>query len=729
MTASSVQLSANGPFHSPCDGGRDCCFSKNKDLRLYLEHSNHDIEQPPAYISDLIAQDGAIFIKDERTRVVMHSCNRFLLRALSSFHRVDLMQGIKQRLQGERGALKAIDSRKPERRLLTVFSWPNLIFALYCYMIASLTTNLYHQYTLDHNKLKLRQLEDPRMREFLRATSLHGVDVDSLQHQIKLNINRTTSSLKSLGAPHYQWTIIVEIMYLYSCQIVALSLLLGPWWLRFHRLIHFPWARFLMDRPGECRYKSQLIITELDKFLASVALLDKNCRKWSPRQEQRHSTWWRLVAELRRMQLLLCLTSTGDTGEQNVGEQLLKCQLETIARQGRLNSTNRGLAWLDKLALINCAYVVTNVVHGYFWIVVQYILMETYYSRHQCQVQLESHQDWLMFFNSFMVLLCILLSAAFYGALNMITLLDQIKAAQNLAKSLKQIMQRNDSHFEQLAQAMGHLQVCAGGGPSPTTNAGTLNLVGQRYSRGGSRATPDKSHREAYTGAAAAQHQMAHEQDRELFIESPDFCTTATRHEWEIALELVHQIELDLLTAVLQFRLFEAEFQLVKRSFSSLAFGFIFTIVSLPIIIHCHLAYIASEVRPIALGSSVAGVIPTLFILTPLCVHHKRCLDIYTCLWSLAAQLTHFLKTKPQESSCVSLHRVLTLLQRELSHPEHCSDKFSVYVLYSHLTYANLLRLSFWISLGLFSLLRDFNPNSRGIISRIQQDPLGMLSF
>lgn len=157
----------------------------------------------------------------------------------------------------------------------------------------------------------------------------------------------------------------------------------------------------------------------------------------------------------------------------------------------------------------------------------------------------------------------------------------------------------------------------------------------------------------------------------------------------------------DLLATFVQFKILSRQLRPVLCSFRFIAFIWILLMVCMPLI---------SRVNAHAMSDNMIGVCTSVALvvilwldscLVPICYIHSRGNDLCRALFSLAAH-AHEIESRSKSMGIYNLH-TLKLLEKELSHPDRLAQQFGVAVLGVQLTYANFLRIQFWLGLLLIS--------------------------
>lgn len=204
-----------------------------------------------------------------------------------------------------------------------------------------------------------------------------------------------------------------------------------------------------------------------------------------------------------------------------------------------------------------------------------------------------------------------------------------------------------------------------------------------------------------------------------------------------IFVEPYASINSDLLLILMHYRLFAAQLRPAQKSLGFWVLACVGIMVSFPIFGRLHVPYINDRMaRFICIIICLVIIGSPDIALVPLCRMNSRCLDLCRSLWTLMATLVA-MEDQPKFCHLLNRHSVL-LLRKELSHPERLESQFAIATLGWAFTYAELLKLHFWLGLVVLLFVSEIvantsssthqAPASEGILGSLLSDPLGIIS-
>ena len=188
------------------------------------------------------------------------------------------------------------------------------------------------------------------------------------------------------------------------------------------------------------------------------------------------------------------------------------------------------------------------------------------------------------------------------------------------------------------------------------------------------------------------------------------------------------QMNIDLLFALLQFKIFVAQFKQYKKSFGLvLAWAVLLTFV-FPILGRLHIGYISAalhrDFRYLVSIINLTVLACTNLCLIPACCVHSRCLELYKALSSLLAHVT-CLMCYPQGEKIYSKHTIYAL-RKEMNYPKLLLAEFETNSGGIRLTYGSMLAFHFWFGLIGLSIFLDAKWSGRYGSLSMFHDPFGV---
>lgn len=225
---------------------------------------------------------------------------------------------------------------------------------------------------------------------------------------------------------------------------------------------------------------------------------------------------------------------------------------------------------------------------------------------------------------------------------------------------------------------------------------------------------------------------------------STDLALTSACDGWssEQLDELYASINSDLLLILMHYRIFTTQCRPARRTLDFIIFCCTGVMLSFPIIGRLHVPYIhVGNSRIMSILFSLISIGTPDVSLVPVCHANSRSLGLCRSLWSLMATLED-IKEHPKFGCLLNEHSVW-LLRKELSHPERLKSQFAFVTFGAEFTYAQLLRIHFWLGLvvllSVYELDATLGPSEvnaaslfrgtrTGIFGGLLSDPLGIAS-
>jgi hypothetical protein len=354
--------------------------------------------------------------------------------------------------------------------------------------------------------------------------------------------------------------------------------------------------------------------------------------------------------------------------------ELIVDRLKRLAIGGQLNPFNRTTSFRDKIALISFVFVVVVPISSNVLMVLYYNVL----SRYMAAAHLDTIQDRLILaVFLFLVQICIA-STTFMCLIPILELIDQLAATERFTKLMLNVVDANDTRIRELQRIMG---------------ASSLTDDWQRY-------------HVQFDTDASKQRPIG---DKLVGASDTD------RH-----VEIREQIELDLLTIVMQSRLVLRSFRLARGQLNLIASNCVLVMTYISVVLRWHSSYFMSELNRFSAKVSLTLTLTGVLFLVPLAVLHERIIRAHKVTWSLVAQMSYLESlNKINELDEFETSIATLTLRRQLADPP--LEQFACHVLLMPITYRNVLRIAFWLVLviiPLFDSTAIFGPFA------FMQDPL-----
>jgi hypothetical protein len=562
-------------------------------------------------------------------------------------------------------------------------------------------TILYYQYAYDFNKLRLERLTD--------VGPPGGASHPCNRSQLELNAKQARRVLKTIGAPHLEWSILVECMYGFSVTASLFCMLAIPFYLNFARAPYFPWARYFLDPVGEVRAQAELIAELVDSFIRwsrnyTIARLDCQATdgddgraEWDRHQSGDSSGptttagWPRMAGAHSGSQLL-------------VSKHTASCRLAlSIALGGGLNPpVDRSCAWLDLLALVNVCLPGFMLVYGAVWAISLYAKVERYFGRAGKLTELDSYKDYLTLVCLGLDELYLIMSVCLLFQLAVPSIMDTLRTLKLFKALLLLTIKQNELNIEQLLGVLERMR------PHQLSQL----MLSRRLRAPSWDRVPRTTAPSVHLSHGCDRRQRHHSDwKRPLFAK-------------------MESIETNFMTAILHFNHCQHELVRNKSSFQAMAMACIMVSGALPVIVRLHIPYLRDSLaRRFMASLSISSLAPMAVFLWPPCYIHSRSLEIYRLLTYLRTQMTR-LEASRLVRDCLNIDQQLSLLRKELERPEQFAQQTAIRLMGPiSLTYPSVIRIQFYISLVMVSMLVDLNTMGGSVTNGFLADPFGVLKY
>jgi hypothetical protein len=189
----------------------------------------------------------------------------------------------------------------------------------------------------------------------------------------------------------------------------------------------------------------------------------------------------------------------------------------------------------------------------------------------------------------------------------------------------------------------------------------------------------------------------------------------------------LEDVNLTVARAILQYKIFLAQYKSLRRSFSTISITCIAMIILLPTSMRFHLPYNGTKnIQAICFVTSLASIVICDSILVPQCIIHNKGQKIYRLLSQLLATMIELNQVLGEESRQACSGHNTSLMRRILSDPKEFTDQFATELQPEvHLTFGTLVEVHYWYSLIMISSFYQIESWRRLFGNRLN-DPLGI---
>lgn len=621
-------------------------------------------------------------LKNQQARSLIYWLNRRSLTWICDLQRINLLRNVKDGESKQTFRLRLdrfINEQTNDRRR----KWPSILLA--CYILCSLLMMLYvyHQYKYDFNNLRLDRLSSNQTEN----RGLTEQNVGIYRKQLEKNICDARETLRWMGGPYFNWSLIIQIFLAFFVLLSCINYMLVPWYFHSNNLTLLP-ARTLLDKDNDARVQAQLVSDELQRFVLQSWSFTKGKISqmgtilMQTTEMATDHTLYKRSSTISEAGLLphRALARTAVSSLMQRHKTTVE-QLKEIALEGRLNSLNGSPACRDELSLVFLASLCLITFNTFTGLIGSHYSFKQIYDSKGKPIVFESFMDASFATCVLYILFISYFASLFTFAMHVLTIYAQLASFNRLRELVKFVIRRNEIRFQK------------------------LSLKSAAYP---TRLSVD------FMRKTNIRHWLdQNKQNR--------FKTTSLRSHQESA-NLVRSMELDLLMVWLQHRLTHRSYQLARKPISLLTHTIICWGVAPMIMLRLHNSYFYPEFRETAISISLFIMNVCLLFLFPLGLLHQHCLKAFKTLWGLSAQMSHF-----ECFDCVNRYLMVETnvaiftLRRELSDSEQRMDGLACRVLQMEITYNNLIKASFWLYLGVISLLDNSDK-----LSGAKSDPFGL---
>lgn len=645
-----------------------------------------------------------------------------------------------QKIQNHGQSTQTERERQQERGRWQAWTALSMIVFLFC--TTRMTTRIYFQYIYDLH--------------VLRRNRFRGNATMRLQHDRR--VSEAEASLDAIGAPYRRLTFAIEFFELFIVICALVLYVHTQLFFGYYHQFDFSIIRCLLDFPRELKHCNTIVRREMNRFIGSS-------RNYAQLSLQLNASPARLhelsVGELARFveeheaqvdKIRLAPGAQSRFGIDNQARPKLELELpaargpvlehlnsikmiETMALDGSLVPQNRNAAWIDQLTRYSPILIVLYMIGSSFAQLMELLGMQ-YFGR----VELSSSpMDLLAMAEMSLLTLQVCTIAIFYCTVILTTCVDQVHLIEHLKRSIKATIAINEQRYYSSLRLIR-----------------LINEMGDGCWGGG-------------TKLMAARRKLATTSKRKVAMIRWGSLLVSSSYA---------QMDADVLKAMLQYKIYVAQYEPVKRcfGFSMLVAGIL--MVLLPLIGRLHVPYIDPSMKVlVGLLNLVCVLVANLVIMIPISYLYSRATELYNQLSCLMAHTVaisahqrrpnspgapdlnwpapdrfkreSWAKDSDIEADDVlsddeqphrseprrlgSWHRVykghaIWLLRKELDHPDGLAVNFMTNVFGVQLNYGNLLKVNFWIGLLLQSTLFDITALNRQheLVGSILMDPLGL---
>lgn len=194
-----------------------------------------------------------------------------------------------------------------------------------------------------------------------------------------------------------------------------------------------------------------------------------------------------------------------------------------------------------------------------------------------------------------------------------------------------------------------------------------------------------------------------------------------------------YEIELNLLTVLMQTRIMKRSLALALEPLNTVAFWIILFAVATPLVFKLHSAYFSSQLLK-SLSSQVGllAAATCFALLIPLGRLHQCCRRCLLAHWDLVAQVSYFELAASSDRWCLRMQTsvVVVTLRRELSDARQTASRMACRVFSIPVTNGNITRAAFWVFLAFALLSRDVHWSGADVgLARLARDPFNLFGF
>ena len=569
-------------------------------------------------------------------------------------------------------------------------------------------------------------------------------------------VEKARHYLDMIGSPYVSLHFVVEVVY--YTLVLSISYIFDFLRTYYKKVAPFDHSllRSILDWKHERRLINGIVLRELDKIIQSSRNFTNICveqAKCLIREMQMNNILLLdddvKTKRLKQQNLHQSIRLTRNELKRQLIDHLICCNhLKEMAIDGTLMPRNRSRRWIRRLNESMTLFCILFLGYAYgatiSFAFAFFILAPDY--------DIELAPNDLCLIAAAGVLICILVPvAAFYISLVCANSADQILYVMHVRRLFVDCIGKNDEYFRQ------NLVI------KDSVSFRRLTLRAQEYTSTDQPAigssNPDIAKKDLNYGQTSNQIS-----DPIAGLKSEDISLEDTQSQ---SFTLVDpnfiQMNKNLLEAFMHYKIFKAQMRANTHAFGPFVFGCLILMTTIPVSLRLHSSYLNDTFKVYAMIFCLVMVSVADIVLLPLCYLYSRCLDLHRCLSSLLAhtvEVTNAMrhnqrskfghKIRGYTSDCrddqcarksqvfsaeINLgeevdetrnptqhennERVMTayssnriydahtiwLLRKELIDSDQMVGQFVIYAFGVRLTYGNILRLHFWVSLFTLSMI------------------------
>ena len=575
--------------------------------------------------------------------------------------------------------------------------WPNLVLAMYFLCSIEVVCSIYHQYTYDKFIFHARrfQLASETGQTILLADYRQS---NVTQQGLVRRAQEAQKRLRLFGAPHMEAT--------YGCECCYLFLLMVAYICYFNVIIYthlinpleLYLCRLVLDRHDEMCNFNRLIARQVNKYIQSSCNFTEasinRCVQLSGFESIRLEGL-SFKSELRRLV---------------VDHKLTVSRLKHMALEGKLQPMSRTNDWIDWLS----AHFVLQILR-LISVMIFFASLVGFLVPHLVGFKLQLEPvDQLVLIELYLLWCIAMTSAMFQVALVVYNCMDQVKTIEGIILAIGRCIDGNFARYHKNFSPPGTSF-------RETTHAQQQLLTSTERIKSISKNCDFRlEFSERWTIQKASD-------DVKVLVKNLNELAPAT-NEAHRRSRIVAEMNSDLLSVVLHYKIFMAQLKVIQSSLGFNCLTATVLIFLMPIITRLHVPYLTGNAKVLGVLFGCMCTIMSDICLVPICQLHVKCLDLHKALWNL---LAHTVEVSEQSSETYRIYdrHTLWMLQKELSHPDRLASQFVASAFGVLFNYPNLIRIHFWFSILILSIMTDVRSEQEEVIGSFVSDPLGIFSI
>lgn len=623
--------------------------------------------------------------------------------------------------------------------------WSNCVFYFYHYFAVKLLAIIYKQFVFDYHKYKLDKF-DQITASLGNTTALSGPTRESFRALLVEDYQLARSSLKKLGAPFMNFSILIENLYIFISIGMYLVYMLPQIYYRFWKPFDYSFIYTLLAPERLQQSIDSLICDSVNNYIASSrvynsVLIDKEANEAYIVKWLQEDICELGASEDKQQNIDLHvdkdLTKDAQTNKVNgppilvqtkriaKNHRFLVQQVKRMAKNGLFQPLNRRCEWLKDIAGVYGRISVSVFV---FLITVEFMIQ--FWVPRSSLMDAEVESDLMDVVFQVELIICLgaaILTGSFYVTLVAMICLDQLYFVSKLSELINLCILQN---ADRLSDYLKH----------DVMDINKNQFFSKNYSIGDIRKTslvklPEKSHSlvaqtffgrlsNPWTLLASSKlirHASTGHSPLGDRTEGPRRLTTRSMNAFD---PIDESINLCLMQTLLHYKIF------VRQSKPALDSIKIYTSIGIcvtsimPIVTRLLFAYLDDQQRRISILVCVVVMVYGDLGFVLIGKLHIRCLDICRHLQSLIAHsiaMDHIVRLQTGHDAYD--RHLIWLLRKELNHPERLVDQFATRLIggLSKMTYSSLIRYHFWWGVMIISItvIDPSSPNANDIFGGV----------